>query len=104
MVTLRSFDNIVKHIDSFLNFVFAVDYNGLLTVFLLSEEIKEIDSDDSDDERPKFVKESIQLNSEPMFMKYYPDMAKLVVVTAHHITTLMVEQIDALDFKLTQVQ
>jgi hypothetical protein len=44
MAPIRYFKEVVKCLDSYNNFVFAADFKGLFTIFLLNE--KDIENDD----------------------------------------------------------
>jgi hypothetical protein len=81
MCPIRHFKNTVAFIDSFLNFVFAVDTSGKLGMFLIHEQLGEIDSDDSDEDREKQLAKELQLQGEPLLLKFFSTSMALVVVT-----------------------
>ena len=98
----NNFSTPVSHVEAYLNFVFAVDQSGQLTLFLISEELQDIDSDDSDDERAKFTLETMQFEGEPLFLKFFSEDKKLTLATTKHITTLEVTQTGSDTFTLNQ--
>ena len=88
MCPIRHFkQNVVHCLDSYANFVIAVDKSGELAVFLIDEEDPENDED-------TLITESIPLGQEPLQMYLYPEKGntnqaplagEFVIVTTTHV-------------------
>lgn len=96
MAPIRHFKEVVKCIDSYNNFIFAADYKGNFTVFLLNE--KDIENDDD-----TLISQDFLHESGVEWVKHQVRLGQLEVMVLNGAAQLFIYEIQQQSFNLFQI-